>query len=90
MDSSARKAMSIQRLGETEEVANLATYLCSDYASWMTGAVSYQETTTVIYKTGVVATPSVIGQFHDNQPSSVSSQRSLRHNPSYNNLTHAT
>ncbi|XP_064640778.1 2,4-dienoyl-CoA reductase [(3E)-enoyl-CoA-producing], mitochondrial-like [Lineus longissimus] len=39
MDSEARKQMSIQRLGETEEVCNLATYLCSDYASWMTGAV---------------------------------------------------
>ena len=23
------------RLGEVEEIANLATYVCSDYASWL-------------------------------------------------------
>ncbi len=28
-----------QRLGETQELANLATYLVSDYASWMSGNV---------------------------------------------------
>ena len=27
------------RLGEVEELANLATYLVSDYSSWMTGEV---------------------------------------------------
>ncbi|XP_060631559.2 2,4-dienoyl-CoA reductase [(3E)-enoyl-CoA-producing], mitochondrial [Anolis sagrei] len=27
------------RLGTIEEIANLATYLCSDYASWISGAV---------------------------------------------------
>ncbi|KAM9164372.1 2,4-dienoyl-CoA reductase [(3E)-enoyl-CoA-producing], mitochondrial isoform 3-T3 [Pangshura tecta] len=27
------------RLGTVEEMANLATYLCSEYASWVTGAV---------------------------------------------------
>ncbi|KAM8966848.1 2,4-dienoyl-CoA reductase [(3E)-enoyl-CoA-producing], mitochondrial [Pelodytes ibericus] len=27
------------RLGTPEEIANLATYLCSDYASWLSGAV---------------------------------------------------
>ncbi|XP_060099514.1 2,4-dienoyl-CoA reductase [(3E)-enoyl-CoA-producing], mitochondrial [Heteronotia binoei] len=27
------------RLGTVEEIANLATYLCSDYASWINGAV---------------------------------------------------
>uniref|UniRef100_A0A8D0BNJ2 2,4-dienoyl-CoA reductase [(3E)-enoyl-CoA-producing], mitochondrial n=1 Tax=Salvator merianae TaxID=96440 RepID=A0A8D0BNJ2_SALMN len=27
------------RLGTIEEIANLATYLCSDYASWVNGAV---------------------------------------------------
>jgi len=27
------------RLGETAELANLATYLVSDYASWITGQV---------------------------------------------------
>ena len=29
----------IKRMGEKEEVANLATYLTSDYASWMTGNI---------------------------------------------------
>lgn len=29
------------RLGTVEEIANLAAYLCSDYASWINGAVSY-------------------------------------------------
>jgi hypothetical protein len=28
------------RLGTMEELANLATFLCSDYASWINGAVS--------------------------------------------------
>ncbi|KAK5972046.1 hypothetical protein GCK32_011220 [Trichostrongylus colubriformis] len=27
------------RLGEPEELANLASYVCSDYASWMNGAI---------------------------------------------------
>ena len=27
------------RLGEVEELANLAMYVLSDYASWMTGEV---------------------------------------------------
>jgi len=27
------------RLGEPEELANLATYMLSDYSSWMTGEV---------------------------------------------------
>uniref|UniRef100_A0A8C3RZC0 2,4-dienoyl-CoA reductase 1 n=1 Tax=Chelydra serpentina TaxID=8475 RepID=A0A8C3RZC0_CHESE len=27
------------RLGTVEEIANLATYLCSEYASWVTGAI---------------------------------------------------
>ena len=27
------------RLGEVEELANLATYLVSDYSSWITGEV---------------------------------------------------
>ena len=27
------------RLGEVEELANLATYILSDYANWMTGEV---------------------------------------------------
>ena len=29
------KAIPTGRLGETEEIANLATYMCSDYASWL-------------------------------------------------------
>lgn len=29
------------RLGTVEEIANLAAYFCSDYASWVNGAVSY-------------------------------------------------
>lgn len=28
-----------KRLGEPEELANLAAFLCSDYASWMTGEI---------------------------------------------------
>lgn len=27
------------RLGEVEEIANLATYICSDYASWLNSEV---------------------------------------------------
>jgi len=33
------KRMATQRLGEVEELANMATYLVSDYSSWMTGQV---------------------------------------------------
>lgn len=29
------------RLGTVEEIANLAAYFCSDYASWVNGAVSF-------------------------------------------------
>jgi 2,4-dienoyl-CoA reductase len=28
-----------QRLGQPDELANLATYLCSPYASWMSGEI---------------------------------------------------
>jgi len=28
------------RIGEIEEIANLATYLCSDYASWINAEVT--------------------------------------------------
>lgn len=31
----------IGRLGEVEEIANLASFMLSDYASWMTGEVYY-------------------------------------------------
>ena len=30
------------RLGEVEELANLATYLVSDYSNWLTGEVSFK------------------------------------------------
>ena len=37
------------RLGEVEELANLAMYILSDYASWMTGEVrDYISTCTVM------------------------------------------
>ena len=29
----------VGRLGEIEEIANLATYLLSDYASWVNGTI---------------------------------------------------
>ena len=31
--------MPLKRLGEVEELANLAAYLVSDYASWITGEI---------------------------------------------------
>lgn len=37
---SAIEAIPVGRLGEVEELANLATYMCSDYANWMTSEVS--------------------------------------------------
>lgn len=30
----------VGRLGTPAEIANLAAYLCSDYANWVSGAVS--------------------------------------------------
>ena len=35
------KAIPVGRLGEVEEIANLATYICSDYASWINADVSF-------------------------------------------------
>jgi len=35
MINEAVKAIPTGRLGEVEEIANLATFMCSDYASWM-------------------------------------------------------
>merc|ERR1711962_419256 len=35
MINEAVKAIPTGRLGEVEEISNLATYLCSDYASWL-------------------------------------------------------
>ena len=34
------KLLPVGRMGETEEIANLATFLCSDYASWLSGTTS--------------------------------------------------
>jgi len=33
------KEIALGRMGQVEELANLAAYLCSDYASWVTGEV---------------------------------------------------
>ena len=33
------KSIPVGRLGEVEEIANLATYLLSDYASWVNGSI---------------------------------------------------
>ena len=35
------KAIPAGRLGEVEEIANLATYICSDYATWINADVSF-------------------------------------------------
>jgi 2,4-dienoyl-CoA reductase len=42
----------IKRMGEKEEVANLATYLTSDYASWMTGNIINLDGGETIWKSG--------------------------------------
>lgn len=34
------ETVAVGRLGTPAEIANLAAYLCSDYASWVSGAVS--------------------------------------------------
>ena len=31
-----KESVAVKRLGEVEELANLATYVVSDYASWLT------------------------------------------------------
>ena len=40
------KVIPTGRLGEVEEIANLATYLCSDYASWINAEVIHLLTKT--------------------------------------------
>lgn len=35
----AKNKIPIGRLGEMEELSNLATYLLSDYANWITGQI---------------------------------------------------
>lgn len=42
----------IKRMGEKEEVANLATYLTSDYASWMTGNIISLDGGETVWKSG--------------------------------------
>ena len=42
----------IKRMGEKEEVANLATYLTSDYANWMTGNIINLDGGETISKSG--------------------------------------
>ena len=41
--NAAHKRIPAGRMGEVEELANLATYLVSDYASWVTGEVSVHD-----------------------------------------------
>ena len=36
----SKEYIPVGRTGEIEELANLATYLCSDYASWINSEVS--------------------------------------------------
>jgi len=38
IDPLIAKAQAIQRAGEAEDIANMAAYLASDEASWVTGA----------------------------------------------------
>lgn len=46
------ESLCIKRMGEKEEVANLATYLTSDYASWMTGNVINLDGGETVWKSG--------------------------------------
>lgn len=39
-ETSMIERIPVGRLGTPGELANLAAYLCSDYASWVSGAVS--------------------------------------------------
>ena len=43
------KLLPVGRMGETEEIANLATFLCSDYASWLSGTTSFLLFRTFLY-----------------------------------------
>lgn len=46
------QSLAIKRMGEKEEVANLATYLTSDYANWMTGNIIHLDGGETIWKSG--------------------------------------
>jgi len=48
----AIKNLCIKRMGEKEEVAHLATYLTSDYASWITGAIINLDGGETVWKSG--------------------------------------
>ncbi|KAK6734375.1 hypothetical protein RB195_017888 [Necator americanus] len=39
MEAGAASTIPVGRLAKPEELANLATYVCSDYASWLNGAI---------------------------------------------------
>ncbi len=39
MTEEAAKVIPVGRLGEVEEIGNLATFLCSDYGSWINAEV---------------------------------------------------
>lgn len=45
-------SLCIKRMGEKEEVANLATYLTSDYANWMTGNIINLDGGETVWKSG--------------------------------------
>lgn len=46
------QSLCIKRMGEKEEVANLATYLTSDYANWMTGNIIHLDGGETVWKSG--------------------------------------
>ena len=49
------KLLPVGRMGEVEEIANLATFLCSDYASWLSGK---------IHSTGFFEILCLLSEFH--------------------------
>jgi 2,4-dienoyl-CoA reductase [(3E)-enoyl-CoA-producing], mitochondrial len=46
------KSLCVKRMGQKEEVANLATYLTSDYANWMTGCIINLDGGETVWKSG--------------------------------------
>ena len=47
----------VGRIGEIEEIANLATFLCSDYASWINAEVRVVD---------LILKQEPLGSYHDN------------------------
>ncbi|VDM73454.1 unnamed protein product [Strongylus vulgaris] len=45
MEAASATTVPVGRLAKPEELANLAAYMCSNYASWMNGAVSFSTLT---------------------------------------------